>query len=75
MARVSITDAERWERQFNDFLRGKLQTRKKVEDLSVYLNCSPFTIYKRLSGDVSWRLSDALQTMEYFETDPSQIMR
>lgn len=75
MARVSVTNADRWEHQFNAFLRSRMRTKKEVEALSVYLNCSPFTIYKRISGEVSWKLTDALQTLDYFETDPAQIMR
>ena len=76
MAKTSLTDADRWERQFNDYVRGRLHgDRAKLQAVARYLNVSDDIIYKRIAGDTRWRLGDALAVIEYFESTPGEVMR
>lgn len=75
MPRTTLTNAQRWERQFNDWVKGRTPKKKDVEALAIYLNCAPITIYKRKSGEIPWKLEDALATLEYFGESPQEVMR
>lgn len=75
MPRTSLTQAKKWSRRFNDWARGRCREEKGgTEKLAIYLGVTKDTINKRLQGNVTWSLPDALATIEYFEETPDKVL-
>lgn len=75
MARVAMTRAARWHRQANDFIRARIHTNAEADELAEYLNMTGDSVRKRLQGNVPWRLEEMLNALEFYSTEPSEVMR
>lgn len=75
MARVEMTKASRWSRQGNDFIRGQIHTNAQAEALAEYLHMSIDSVRKRMQGNVPWRFDEMMDALEFYGTEPAEVLR
>ena len=61
-------------RRFNDYVRGELKRKHKSQEmLANYLNMKRPSLTLRLLGKVEWTFREVLDTLEYLETEITEI--
>lgn len=75
MAKTNLTNAPRWYRQTNDFIRGRIHTNADAEALGRYLNLSGDSVRKKTQGNVRWSFEEVLNALEFYGTTPTEVMR
>lgn len=70
MPKVFLTNEEREEFRFNNFLRGMLRMQKKTyEDLGRELNLDKSGISQRINGKTRWTLPEIITALQFLETE------
>ena len=75
MAKVTMTKATRWNRQATDYIRARIHTNAECEALADYLHMSVDSVRKRNQGNVPWRFEEMMNALEFYGTEPAEVLR